>query len=206
MWRDSVDGFYDRVAEHTGMTSTEAHELAGLVLREIGKQLTAAQAGALADELPPKLARALREGEHGHTRGLHALEVAVAREEDVRFPVAAEHVLAVCQVLAWGLRPEALRAVRLALPEDLAALLVHLPPTGAPERVHLDRTRRTLAEGEAGSTRPLYRSAPDRAHTQSVVRAENPHADTKLSSATGLTQERESESIATARPSRRQRT
>lgn len=202
MWRDNAAGFYDRVAEHTGVTAAQARGLAGVVLRVLGEQLTAPQAEALADELAPELAHAVRDGEHGRRRGLHALHSAVAREAGVRLSVAVERAVAVCQVLTRGLRPEALRALRFALPEELSALFEPLPPLAAPDFVHLDRTRRTLAEGEGGSRRPLYKSAADRAHTESVVHAKNPHGDTKLSSATGLTQEREGETMATARPRR----
>jgi hypothetical protein len=38
------------------------------------------------------------------------------------------------------------------------------------------------------------------AHAHSVARSENPHADTKLSSSPGLTQERLGDSLAEARP------
>jgi hypothetical protein len=55
----------------------------------------------------------------------------------------------------------------------------------------------TLAEGRPGSRHPLSEARSDRSQSESVVATENPHADTKLSSAHGLTQEREGESLAT---------
>ncbi len=58
-------------------------------------------------------------------------------------------------------------------------------------------SRGTLAEGRPGSAHPLSEARPERAQSQSVARADNPHGDTKLSSATGLTQEREGETLAT---------
>jgi hypothetical protein len=55
----------------------------------------------------------------------------------------------------------------------------------------------TLAEGRPGSRRPLAEARPPAGQADSVARTDNPHGDTKLSSARGLTQEREKESIAT---------
>ncbi|HVK68207.1 MAG TPA: DUF2267 domain-containing protein, partial [Polyangium sp.] len=59
---------------------------------------------------------------------------------------------------------------------------------------------KTLATGRAGSQTPLSEARPERAHGESVVRAENPHGETKLSSSRGLTQEREQETLAEGEP------
>jgi hypothetical protein len=60
--------------------------------------------------------------------------------------------------------------------------------------------RRTLSEGKPGSRHPLSEARLDRAQSNSVARADEPHADTKLSSARGLTQERLHETLAVGRP------
>jgi hypothetical protein len=57
----------------------------------------------------------------------------------------------------------------------------------------------TLADGRVGSHRPLSEAHPGEAQPGSV-RAKAPHADTKLSSSRGLTQEREGRTLAAARP------
>jgi hypothetical protein len=67
--------------------------------------------------------------------------------------------------------------------------------------VHHDATHHTLAEASASSSRPLYAAQPQRAQSESVARSDNPHGETKLSSARGLTQEREDETLAAAHAS-----
>jgi hypothetical protein len=95
-------------------------------------------------------------------------------------------------------RADVLAAIRRDLPPDVAELLVEVEPHASPPAAHHDVGKRTLAEGRAGHSRPLYAARPDNAQTESVASSANPHGDTKLSSAHGLTQEREAESLATA--------
>ncbi len=113
---------------------------------------------------------------------------------------AREEAIVVCRVVAEAVGEDIARRVRLELPDEIGELFTIPEPIAKPERVHLDPERRTLAEGHGGGTRPLYAARPDHAHTQSVARSDNPHGDTKLSSATGLTQEREEETLAQGRP------
>jgi hypothetical protein len=82
----------------------------------------------------------------------------------------------------------------------MSALLTPREPAGEFEYVHLEPGRGTLAEGRPGSHHPLSEARPERAHSHSVVRADNPHGDTKLSSAVGFTQEREQETLAAGHP------
>jgi hypothetical protein len=93
--------------------------------------------------------------------------------------------------VAEVLSPAALYRLREALPEPMSALFHPREPGKRFEHVHLDPNHHTLADGRPGSRHPLSEARPERAQTDSVVRADNPHGDTKLSSATGLTQERE---------------
>jgi hypothetical protein len=58
----------------------------------------------------------------------------------------------------------------------------------------------TLAHGRPGSLHPIAEAAPASGHAHSIARNDDPHGDTKLSSSTGLTQERLRESLATGRP------
>ncbi len=191
--------FLSRVAERTGLPPPQAGALTQLTLRALSAQLHARQAADLADELPPTMSVWLTAGRTGE-RGLAALLAAVAPGEPGSMGFAYEHVATVCEALAATLRPEALRALTEALPADVAALLrANDEPRFEPVRV--DASRRTLAEADAASRRPLFRSAPpETAHTESVARSAEPHADTKLSSARGLTQERERETLAEGKP------
>ena len=54
---------------------------------------------------------------------------------------------------------------------------------------------RTLSEGRPGSRKPVSEARPAN-HQQHSVADDNPHDDTKVSSATGMTQEREHETLA----------
>jgi hypothetical protein len=101
--------------------------------------------------------------------------------------------------------------------DERRSLVHHLPaalgvlfalPEPSPPAAHRPSSRpaghpRTVAEGHTGSNRPLSESAPERAHAHSVAKNPNPHADTKVSSSEGPTQEREDETLASGRPARR---
>lgn len=54
----------------------------------------------------------------------------------------------------------------------------------------------TLADGKPGSRHPLSEANPSHGQSHSVAESANPHADTKLSSSKGTTQEREKEDLA----------
>ena len=106
------------------------------------------------------------------------------------------------------LRPE----IRIRLTQAVAGLSSAFEdlPIGSAPRPHVLRRgsvpQRTLAAGRPGaatslgeaspgSRHPLSTSRAESAHQHSVARSDDPHGETKLSSASGLTQERESESL-----------
>ncbi len=193
-----------RVTERGGLDPASAGNLTRITIKALASQLHAAQALELADELPPTLSEWILSADAGGPRGLPVLMEAVAVYEPGSISFTGEHAAVVCQVLAEALRPEALRALKEALPDDVASLLAPREPAEPFKPVRLDPGRRSLAEADAASVHPLFRSRPaERAHSESVARAANPHAETKLSSAKGLTQEREEETLATAHPRRR---
>jgi hypothetical protein len=103
-------------------------------------------------------------------------------------------------VVAEAISPATRHRLHEALPEPMGALFTPHEPRERFEHVHLDPSHHTLAEGRPGSRHPLSEARLERAHTHSVARADNPHEDTKLSSTTGLTQEREQETLATGHP------
>jgi hypothetical protein len=71
-----------------------------------------------------------------------------------------------------------------------------------PPRPVPDRRRDTLAEGRPGSHRPLS-EGPGRGAQRGSIAEDNPHADTKLSSASGARQEHRRDTLAEGRPGAR---
>lgn len=121
---------------------------------------------------------------------------------------AMERIQMVCAALAPVLPPELVADLIRELPERFKVAFECEATQPMPTRVR----RGTLASGRPGaahplseatpgSTQPLHTAHPGRAHQNSVLAA-NPHADTKLSSARGTTQEREHHSLAEERPER----
>lgn len=190
-----------QVAERAGLAGLEeAAEIVRTVLAVICERLSWPVIQALAEELPVPLSTSLRPGIPRQEFDLAELQGRVARGENVRPGFAVEHTGVVCQVVAEALSPGALYRLRAALPEPVGALFTPRESAGHFEHVHLDPNHRTLAEGRPGSRHPLSESRPERAHAHSVAQADNPHGDTKLSSARGLTQEREQETLAAGHP------
>jgi uncharacterized protein (DUF2267 family) len=189
--------FLSHVAERTGLSGLgEAERTVRTVLGVLRERLTWPVLQALAEDLPASLSTSLLSGGPHQDFDLAELHARVARGEGVRPGIAVEHTGVVCQVVAEALSPATLHRLREALPEPIGALFRPREPVKPFEHVHLDPSHHTLAEGRPGSQRPLAEARPERAQTESVVRADNPHGDTKLSSATGLTQEREQETLA----------
>ncbi|MCI0573615.1 MAG: DUF2267 domain-containing protein [Myxococcaceae bacterium] len=189
--------FLSFVAERSGLTSTEeAGRTVRAVLEAIGQLMSRPDRRTLAEELPAQLAKTLRSVDHTEELDLTQLYARIAAQEGVRPGFAVEHTGVVCQVVAEALSPGALHRVRETLPEAVGALFVPREPVERFEHVHFDSRHHTLAEGQPGSRHPLSEARPERAHSHSVARADNPHGDSKLSSATGLTQEREQETLA----------
>jgi hypothetical protein len=92
--------------------------------------------------------------------------------------------------------------VQRCLPE-LAPLFELPEPVEAP-RVQAQRSSAApndLAEGRPGGSQPLASGDPRYlAHRHSVARSDDPHGDTKLSSAHGLRQEQTEHTLALGRP------
>ncbi|HEX2685159.1 MAG TPA: DUF2267 domain-containing protein [Kofleriaceae bacterium] len=181
------------VAGHAGVSHDRAERATRAVLSGLGAYLTPAYRQLVADELPAPLGAAL----------LDNTGVAVPIEERVLGPGvtagrAYELVASVCRVLAEELSTRALLALRAAVPIGIASLLA----TPSPELAGTPPDRRryeTLAGGRPGSRHPISDAPPTRWQTGSVS-ATNPHAETKLSSTPGTTQERRRETFASGRP------
>ncbi|EPX59879.1 hypothetical protein D187_002623 [Cystobacter fuscus DSM 2262] len=186
------------VAEHTGQAGTqEAEHTVHTVLEVLSERLSWPVIEAVADDLPGSLTAGMREGVDRQDFNLAEFQARVADRMRVPLGRAVELTGVVCRFLAEALSPGTLHRLREELPEPMGALFSPRESGERFEPVHLEPSRGTLAEGRPGSTHPLSEASPERAQSQSVARTDNPHGDTKLSSATGLTQEREGETLAT---------
>ncbi|OJH35967.1 DUF2267 domain-containing protein [Cystobacter ferrugineus] len=189
------------VAEHTGQAGIQdAERTVRAVLDILGERLSWPVIEAVADDLPGSLTAGLRDGVDRQDFDLAEFQARVADRMQVPLGRAVELAGVVCQFLAEALTPGTLHRLREELPEPMGALFTPRETGERLEPVHLEPSRGTLAEGRPGSTHPLSEARPERAQSQSVARTDNPHGDSKLSSATGLTQEREGETLATGHP------
>jgi hypothetical protein len=173
----------DHVAAHAG----EGAEIASViedVLASIDPATDLLVRELIAGELPPRFAQVVRR------RGGKRLLLRGPRLE-----VAAS----VCHALAEELSDDAVAALSRALPDPLAGWLVADAPEGRePAMVEPHRTT-TLAEGRPGSRAPLDEARPRGGQAGSVA-DEDPHANTKLSSSAGTTQERDHDTLADGHP------
>ena len=134
--------------------------------------------------------------------GAEDLYELVRKLDNVPLGMAREHAQIVLRLIAERLDPDLRTRLVRTLPADLAELLAdhvegappaHSRPSHAPPLT-------TLASGRPGSRHPVSEARPDRAHSHSVVKEDNPHGETKVSSAKGMTQERLGDSIASGHP------
>lgn len=201
----------ERIAKELGtLRRAEAARALEATLEVLRERFVDADAHALADALPASLAQRLRHGAYDRDFDEPEFYERVRAREGVSLGAAAEHVQVVLSVLGALLPDAPRRLLRENLPPKLAlrvdeapSAVSEAPPAREPHATPAPRIRaagRTLATGVAGSTRPLSESRPERAHTHSIAREDNPHGDTKLSSARGLTQEREHETLAEGHP------
>jgi uncharacterized protein (DUF2267 family) len=135
---------------------------------------------------------------------LNAFIERVAAREAVTTGFAREHVQAVLRGLGEALEQSARLRLARFLPDELASWLepkelAAVPSHAAEAHAH---HRSTLSEGRPSSRTPLSESAPRRGQQDSLASSDNPHADTKLSSTTGATQEREKETLSQGKSKR----
>lgn len=201
--RDLVDllvgrGFEDRARAELALRAT---------LAVLAQRLTHDEALRLAHALPGELSDATSDVDPQPDLGTAELVERVRERCGVTAGRAREQLQIICETLGAHLSDEDRRAITRGLPPEIAADFEPLArESGAVHEVDQSATRSapaaddsTLAGGRPGSRHPLSEARPDGAHAESVARARDPHGATKLSSATGLTQEREGETLATAR-------
>lgn len=193
----TTDDLCSHVAAHAGVPIALAERATQAVLTGMGETLTPAACELVADELPAGLGAAIL------ADGALATPIeAQLRALGVTAGQARELIASVCRVLVEELSSEAVDALRVGVPAALATLLVEPVTDEPPPRPAPDWRRDTLAEGRPGSRRPLS-DASGRDAQRGSVADDNPHAATKLSSATGEGQGHRGETLAEGRPGAR---
>lgn len=209
----NYDELVTEIQSHGGFAErTEAERALLATVAVLADQLDESMRRAMTEELPSPLAQKLRRVRRPPIPpATHPEEFyrRVARRERVRIGRAIEHAQVVCQVLGENLSDARRTRLRHYLPSEVADLFVPRPPFPPPPEHPLPTSwiqspeGNTLATGRPYSHHPISESRPERAHTHSVARSDDPHAATRLSSSRGLTQERLGETLATGRPGSR---
>jgi uncharacterized protein (DUF2267 family) len=195
--------FGDRVSTLMGGgTLQDARRAIRSVVAALGERLPDEERRALAENLPPGWAHVLHIRKYGGPFDVAEFYERVRRREGSTLGFAREHAQVVCRVMTESLPFLMLQRIERALPETFGELFRSGRALGEPpphRLVHAERAH-TLATGRPGSQHPVSESPPPAGHHHSIACSDNPHEETKLSSAHGLTQERLEESLATAHP------
>jgi len=156
----------DEVVWRTGLSDRRTAGTAlDATLETLGERLTAPDAVALAEVLPPPFAAALHRLARHSAPKPSALFARIAVSEGVTPGVAVELGEVVCRAFANALGPEQGALLARRLPPDWAALFAPstdepppeiFPPGTVPGHGH------TLATGKPGSSRPLSEARPPR--------------------------------------------
>jgi uncharacterized protein (DUF2267 family) len=182
---------------------TDAEATIVAVLGVVGARLFENDARVVADQLPGAWASLLRREGPEEEFDLDGLYARVAEARGIELGPAVEQTQVVCQVLAEQVDDEGLQHLRLRVPPPIAELFTPRgPPPPAPERIGAptpraaSESRRTLASGRPGSRNPLSEAPPPSGQSHSIAASDDPHADTKLASARGISTERDGEDLA----------
>lgn len=198
--------FVERVRERAGLAhDADAARVVEITLEALGEALLQPERMAIAVSVPAALGQALSRRPVAPELDVAGFYASVSERAGLAPAFAMEQAQVVCRVLAESLDEPLRRRLARDLPEGFGDLFAASePPAPPPERLHHSAKSTpppaTLAEGRPGSAHPVSESAPDRAHSESVARSRDPHADSKISSAQG----EHSDAIADVRaPSRR---
>ena len=140
-------------------------------------------------------------------KAVDQVQAYVVKRTGVASSRAVEAAQIVCGTMQRSLDPELCAELVRALPRDVGQWFSPAPRYAAPapgsgHGHHLSDGKpgatHPMSEGTPGSARPLGTAQPENRQSHSVA-TENPHGDSKVSSARGLTQEREHESLAEGR-------
>lgn len=120
----------------------------------------------------------------------------VSSREHVGLGFAMEHALVVLQVIAELVSEEERLRLTHKLPAELEQLVRPAPIAPSPDRPTHHGRSRSLAEGNPRGRHPVSESRAERAQRHSIARSDDPHANSRLSSAHPAG---EAETIATSR-------
>jgi len=188
----------------TGLPDRLTAELAlRATLGALAARLTKDEAEALSARLPPMLARVVELVEYEGDLDADTIYERVGRRSGTPTRIAREQADVVLAALAEHLDDELKRRLVRALPEPIAERFrEHDEGEPPPHPIVVAPPASTLATGRPGSRRPLSEARPERAHAESIARSDDPHAERKLSTSRGLTQELLGRTLATGRPPR----
>ncbi len=192
-----------RVREHTGLTEPSVVDTAVRAVTEaLGAVIDHAHREDFAAHLPSELAPMLRRREpDGDASGATFLRL-VSGIEGLPPRFAVEHATAVLEAIGGELHPNVRRRIAACLPTEMRDWMeprVLRMPRAEP-MIAASGEGRHVSEARPGSEHPISEAAPRPEHAHSVAASSDPHADTRLSSAHGMTQEREHEDLAEGHP------
>jgi uncharacterized protein (DUF2267 family) len=199
---ESVAALLDSIVAHGLPDRSQAERALRATVRVLGERLTDDEASALGTGLPAELSRMLDQSEYDGDFSASDFYERTRRRIRATPGRTREAIEVVLRVLGDQLDEARRDCLIRTLPPDVGRHLAPLeldapPPYGSKSPA---RVLTTLAAGRPGSRHPLSESSPPAGHAQAVAKNDEPHAETKLSSAHGLTQERHGESLATGRP------
>lgn len=206
---DRIDeGRLAEIMARRGLSAEEAGRALRATLAVLGERLVDDEAKMLASWLPNGLAKIVEDTDYDADFGTRELFTRVARRMRANAGRAVEDTEIVLAALGETLGGERAKRLAKALPETAADLVLGKrdPDPSLEVPAHPDSRRaprmNTIATGRPGSAHPVSEARPPSGHSHSVAVEDAPHADTKLSSARGTTQERLHETLAEGRPPR----
>ena len=164
----------------------------------LGERLTVDESASLSTAFAEPLRLVLQRASYQGDFGPDEMYARIRRRAAVDAALAREQAQVVLAAIGRAVPDDVARRLERALPRDVAELF-RPRETGDPPP-HAGPLGHTLASGRAGSRHPLAEAAATKAQSHSVVREANPHGETKLSSARGMTQERLGDSLAEGQP------
>ena len=190
-----------------GLDGEEGQRALRATLAVLGERLVDDEARMLASWLPRPLAKLVEDADYDTSFGSNELFVRVARRMKTSPGRALEGAEVVLASLGEALGTERAKRLARALPETAAELVLgvrEMDRSAAPAHDSRSGAPRltTLASGRPGSRRPLCEGRASPGQRNSVAVDDEPHAETKLSSAHGTTQERLRETLAEGQPPR----
>jgi uncharacterized protein (DUF2267 family) len=197
--------FVEQVRARTGFDSDrDARRAVEATLEVLGQHLPVSDREEVCRKVPGEIAQILRRRRYDGDVDAEMFFELVGELEGVAIGFALEHADVVCQVLAESSGAEGRAHLTLGVSPSMKWLFEprrrsSTPPPHVHDHLVMPGQGHTLASGHTGSYRPIY-LARGTAHDDSVVGADEPHGDVKLSSTRGLSAERFHETLASGKP------